>query len=73
LQAVCQLTGLRQLYVFGSERMEEGSFLQLTQLKQLTKLHCSTLDADGLPLAEEVDLTGVVYCRTPTPTLTQKG
>jgi hypothetical protein len=59
LQAVCQLTGLKELYVFGSACMK-GSFLHLTQLKQLTMLRCSTFDADGLPLAEEVDLTGVM-------------
>ena len=38
VQAVSQLTRLRTLIGFGSVRMDEGSLLQLTQLKQLTSL-----------------------------------
>jgi hypothetical protein len=42
LPLVCQLTGLRELAVFyplfGAQSYKEGLLLQLTQLKQLTRL-----------------------------------
>jgi hypothetical protein len=38
LEAVCQLTGLRALAVCFEEAAGEGLLLQLTQLKQLTRL-----------------------------------
>jgi hypothetical protein len=38
LPAVCQLTGLRELYVWESSSAKHGLLLQLTQLQQLTAL-----------------------------------
>ena len=55
VQAVCQLTGLRELEVEGSGLMEEeGLLMQLTQLQQLTRL--SYRDT-GWP-SNEIDLLG---------------
>ena len=42
LQAVCQLTRLRELQVFWYEAAEAGLLLQLTQLSRLTSLHFGT-------------------------------
>jgi hypothetical protein len=45
LNEVCQLTQLKQLWLWGHS--EEGLLLRLTQLRQLTKLECSkTVDGE---------------------------
>jgi hypothetical protein len=52
VHAVCQLTGLRELVVWGSVRVKkEGSLLQLTQLQQLTMLHYRTPTRTGVHVA----------------------
>ena len=61
VQAVCQLTALRELGVRGKLSMEEeGWLLQLTQLRQLTKLCCWVT---GGP-AHEINLAGEVHALT---------
>jgi hypothetical protein len=59
VQAVCQLTGLKVLQVWGHARMkDEGTLLQLTQLKQLTMLHYELTTGffdDGIHLSGEVN------------------
>jgi hypothetical protein len=58
LQAVCQLTGLRELGVWGPWRIkDEGSLLQLTQLRQLTMLHIPMgHNGDAIHLSGEIEL-----------------
>jgi hypothetical protein len=56
LQAVCQLTGLRELDVWSTAHIkEDGLLLQLTQLKQLTCLHHLLLGSGA-----EIELSGEV-------------
>jgi hypothetical protein len=69
LQAVCQLTGLRELGVGGSRRLKaEGLLLQLTQLQQLTRLH--------IPVGHnghQVDLSGEGYLQVVSIELSTNG
>ena len=61
LEAVCQLTGLRELTLCFEEAAGEGLLLQLTQLKQLTRLEYRG------PVKGRLDLVLLARMVSPTP------